>query len=273
MANNVFDFSSYKAFLRSRVGDKRVRKGQRLALAQSISSTSAFISQVLNGDRDLSVEQAQAAAQFLHLNSEETHYFLLMVQETRAGNMNLRTYFRNQREKIINDRNILKNRVAATDKVSSEYQTKYYSSWIYSAIHIAVMIPQLQTVQALSEYLNITPKTVVKALEFLETAGLVRNINGKFETGKMHIHLGNDSENILKHHTNWRVKAIRSLELESSKDMHYSSVVSMAKSDISKLKDLLIESLKNANNLIKDSKEEEVCCLNIDFFSLKEKDT
>jgi hypothetical protein len=47
----------------------------------------------------------------------------------------------------------------------------------------------------------------------------------------------------------------------------------MAKSDISKLKDLLIESLKNANNLIKDSKEEEVCCLNIDFFSLKEKDT
>jgi hypothetical protein len=81
--------------------------------------------------------------------------------------------------------------------------------------------------------------------------------------------LGNDSKNILKHHTNWRLQAAESLDREELKDLHYSGVVSLSAADATKVKNIFLESIKASQSVIKDSKEEELCAVIIDFFSLK----
>ena len=76
---------------------------------------------------------------------------------------------------------------------------------------------------------------------------------------------------ILKHHTNWRVKALESLENETLEDLHYSGVVSLSESDVIRIKNLLLDQLKENLKIIASSKEERLFVLNIDFFNLVKK--
>ncbi|MNY59358.1 hypothetical protein D3C86_1957950 [compost metagenome] len=62
---------------------------------------------------------------------------------------------------------------------------------------------------------------------------------------------------------------MQGLEQEKLNELHYSGVVSLSSSDILKIKDQLLETIKKNIDVIKDSKEEELYCITIDFFDLK----
>jgi hypothetical protein len=74
---------------------------------------------------------------------------------------------------------------------------------------------------------------------------------------------------ISKHHINWRLQAIRSLE---RKDMdgvlHYSSVVTISKKDVIEIKSLLVKAIESSKAIVRDSKEEELHSLCLDFFKV-----
>ena len=60
-----FSFKDYKALLHWRIETSPRRgRGVRAALAQAMKVQSAYLSRVLNGDADLSLEQADAANTF-----------------------------------------------------------------------------------------------------------------------------------------------------------------------------------------------------------------
>jgi hypothetical protein len=61
-------------------------------------------------------------------------------------------------------------------------------------------------------------------------------------------------------------KAIQNIESGNQEDLHYSSAVTISKSDANAIKDLIIENLKSINARIIESKEEEVFVFNFDFF-------
>lgn len=64
------------------------------------------------------------------------------------------------------------------------------------------------------------------------------------------------------------MRAIDSLEGESTLDLHYSGVVSLSKKDVAKVKDNLLNAIKENIEIIQDSPEEEVYSFCIDFFNL-----
>ena len=74
---------------------------------------------------------------------------------------------------------------------------------------------------------------------------------------------------MIKHHTNWRTRAVESLERETDRDLHYSGVYSIARADAYRIKDQLLEDVKRCQKAMRASGTEELYCFNLDFFSLK----
>lgn len=216
------------------------------------------------------MEQAEKISRFLGHTEDERDYFFLLIQKERAGTQELKTYYAAKTGELLAKRLVLTNRLGKDTTLKLEDQAIYYSSWHYAAIHIAVTIPQLRTRDALADFFKLPLAKVSKVLEYLVSTGLlVPETSGKYKMGHSKIRLGNDSHNILKHHTNWRNQAIDSLDRESPLDLHYSAVLSISTNDRGKIKDLILEALKTQLKIADDSAEEELCTYCIDFFSLK----
>lgn len=266
---SVFDNDSYKDYLNAKTGGKSQRKGIKTAMARAARCQPTYISQVLHGKADLSLEQAAMLSQFFEHTQEETNFFILLVLKERAGNSTLRQHFERQLEELRARRMILSQRLGTQEVLTEEQKARYYSSWTYAAIHIALTVPGLRTPPALAAYFRISEKKVAETLHFLAEAGLALKTEAGFTVGKSQVRLGNDSHHIIKHHTNWRTQAIEALEREEMLDLHYSGVASIARADVKKLKDRILEMLKEQLEIVKSSKEEEVYCYTIDFFSLR----
>src|SRR5947207_2650890 len=134
---SIFRFSDYKAYLIHIEATKR-HKGFRSRIAECTGCQNAFVSQVFNGDVNFSLEQALNIGGFLNLNADEHQYFLWMVEHKRAGTSDLRKYFALLMDGLREKNLEIKERAKAPQVLGSEAQTIYYSSWIYSALHIAV---------------------------------------------------------------------------------------------------------------------------------------
>lgn len=268
MEKSIFEFSHYRPYLRNRLESAGAR-GSKAQIAKVMGVQATYVSQVLQENAHFSLEQAEAANTFFNHTTQESHFFLLMVQMDRAGTKTLREYFRHQMNEILNARMVLTERLEKTKQLEEKDRNWYYSSWIPAAIHIATTIPSLRTIESLTRAFQLPNEKIIETLEHLENIGLVTREGREFHPGQQQMRLGKDSHHILKHHTNWRMQAIQSLEREKLNELHYSAVVSLSASDVTKIKDALLESIKDNINIVKDSKEEELFCLAIDFFDLQ----
>ena len=265
---SIFDYTDYKKYLKDGLKQKpKGGHGFKSAMASAIHCQSAYISRVLNGGAHFSLEQAYALNGFLGHSEEEAEFFILLVSYARAGTQPLEKFFLRKINEILNRRLILKERFKIKMKLSFEDQAKYYSSWHFAAIHILLSIPQFQTKQVIAEYLRLPSSKVSEALNFLIQSRLVIREGERFKIGKNRIHLGSDSPLIAKHHLNWRLKAIQNIENEEE-DLHYSSIVSISKDDLYKIKTNLIKTIEEFNDTVKKSKEEKLQCFTLDFFSV-----
>lgn len=266
---DVFQFKNCSDYLLSVFGDKSQRRGLKSKAAQAIGCHTTLISQVLHGKVLLNLEQAEKLSRFFGHDEDQAHFFLLLVQKARAGTKSLESYFQKQMDGILSQRQILKKRVGATDQVLKEQEQKYYSSWIYAALHVAVSLSNLKSAEALARHFKLPLNQVNEALQFLVKAGFVTIDNkGDFQVGSRHLHLGNNSVHINHHHRNWRIKTLQALESPQPQNLHYSSAVTLSHEDVATIKELLIENLKKMNKTIQASKEETVYVLNFDFFAL-----
>lgn len=271
MNKDIFEFKDYKAYLKALIAGKPGGgRGVRAAMAKSIGSTVSHISQVLSGDSHFTFEQAEGVNEFLAHSKDEAIFFLMLVQLARAGTPALRKRVGEQMGELLSKRLVLKERLGVKESLDERDQMTFCSSWIYGAVHVATSIPKLQTKEALSAQLGVSKKKIGEVLEFLMSVGLVVSAEGgKFKMGVARFHLSDDSPMIAKFHTNWRMQAIGSLDAEKTKeDLHYSSAVSLSDADVLHIKSTLVKTITEIKAVIKESKEEGVHCLSLDFFRL-----
>jgi uncharacterized protein (TIGR02147 family) len=265
----VFDFRGYKPYLQSLAGGTELRRGIKTKLAEAAQCQPTYISQVLHGKAHLSPEQAERLSRYLNHTKDEAQYFMLMLHKDRAGSDDLKKFYLAQIEERIVQRMNVVNRLGQSNVLTEEQHAIYYSSWQYAAIHMALTVSELKTREGLADYFNMPLARVDKVLEFLVRSGLATQNKNTYETGTVLIRLGKDSPHIFKHHGHWRQQAIESLERESDSDLHYSAVVTLSRTDVLKLKDRMLENVKDNIDVIKVSKEEEVYVYSLDFFNLK----
>jgi uncharacterized protein (TIGR02147 family) len=262
----VFEFHDYKRFLESALTE--AKRGSRSRLAQALQCQPGYVSQILSGAAHLSPEQAEAANQFFGHNEDQSEFLLLLVLHARAGSVQLRNTFARQIERARERHLNLKTRFKVPNAVSAQAQSTFYSHWIYAAVLTAITVPALQTLPSLAEHFHLSKKKITQVLEFLVSNGLATEEKGRFQPGTLRTHLGKDSPLLSKHHINWRMQAIRSLDAEANDDLHYSSVFSASAEDLEQIRVKIVALLSELKETIRISKEEEVHSLCLDLFKI-----
>ncbi len=271
MKADIYEYRNYREYLRAVIVSKPKRgRGMKVALARAANCPVSLVSQVLSRERHFSLEQAEGVNEFVGHTHEEAQFFFLLLQHARAGTPALRKRLQHEIDLIVARRLVLKERLGVGNPLSVEAQATFYSSWLYSAIHVLLSIERFQTKEALSHHLGLSLKKTSEILEFLVSVGMAEGVeHGRFRIGPARIHLGTDSPLISKLHSNWRLQAIRSLEREDSDvDLHYSSAVTISEADSSRIKSMLVKFIAEIKTIIRESKEEGAHCFSIDFFRI-----
>ncbi len=241
-------------------------RGSRSKLAKFLNCQTGYIYQVLRGNTHFSLEHAVKINTFFEHDEEEKHFFMLLVQFERSGNQELSSYYLNQINEIHKKRSEITSRIAKSSELTLEDQMEYYSHWYYSAIHVIVSIADFQSVSQISERLNLDILTVKKSINFLVQKKLIIEKDGNYIIGPARIHLSSDSPMISKHHTNWKINALKSLDKINNENMHYSSVVTLSNEDFLKIKEILLKSIENIEPILRESKEEDIFSMSLDFY-------
>lgn len=266
-----FDFECYKEFL-LHVEEFRapLQRGFRTKLAESIGIQNAYISKVLNGEAQLSLEQGLRLCRFLNLEESERQYVLWLIEQARAGTQELKSFFGQLlgelRERHLN----LSENVGKVQELTTEAQVVYYSQWHYAAIHAIVSIPGMQSADHIAQVLRLGKKQVKEALLFLVECGILEQHHGRLRSGKTQLHLDRMSPNIFKHHTNWRIRAIEALGSADGKSIHYSTVSSLSAKDVEKLRSKIVKLVQEYVETVRQSPEEVLYSFAVDFYSLAE---
>ena len=265
---SIFDFRDYKLYLKAWLR-ARAKRGHRekSRIAEVIHCHSGYVSQVIEGSAHFSMEQAALLNQYLSHNTNESRFFLLLVQLARAGNNTLREHFEVELKEILDRHNLLRNRQNFKKTIPQEHQAIYYSAWYYTAIHTLLSIPEFQSREQIAKRLRLKLGKVTDVLEFLVSIGLATDQGGgRFTPGLTGIHIGDNSPFATKHHSNWRIKAIESLDQIDSTELHFSSVGSVSEKDLPRLRAILVKAIEEIRATLKESGDETLFCYNLDLF-------
>ena len=264
----VFDYKGYRDYLHDLLGKPGKRTGMRLRACKALGCHTTYLSQVLSGRAHLSLEHAESLNKFFNHTKDESDFFLHLLMRDRAGTKPLQERFTARLQEILAKRNVIKNRVKASAEISAEDQDRFYSHWLYTAIHVLVSIREFQVAEKLAAAIGVSLNVLMEALEFLQRIGVVIRKDGRYLHGPQVLHLGSDSMLIAKHHTNWRYHAIQSLARAQPDDLHYSAAVSLTKEVAQKIRDNLLATLQDNIELVKNASEDEAYVYTFDFYQL-----
>ncbi len=266
MKVNIFEYLDYRKFIDDIIKSRPSKGyGERKKLAEALGCQMAFITHVLNTEKDFNHEQILKVATYFALSESEREYLIDLLSYNRAGTKDLKELYR-QRLREKQDKQLdLKNRFRETSSLSLEDQAKYYSHWIFGAVHVASSIPGLQSVGAMAKYFNMQESDILPVVEFLSERGVVVLEGGQVRVGNTRLYVGKDSPLANQHHSIWRLKALHDLNLMDAQDFHFSLCFSASKKDWPVIREKLVSAIDDCLKTIRPSKEEKMGLLCVDF--------
>lgn len=267
----IFEFNDYRAYLKRHIQSLPKRGfGESTKMAKYLSVSSTFMSHVLAGSRTLTTEQSNLLAEYLGLSDLESDYFFYLVQLEKAGTQKLKKYCEKKLGEIKNQSLKVSDRVEYKRELNDEEKSIFYSHPWYSAIHSYSAIRTDGI--AVEEFLNrfdIDRTKLLEILKFLKETGLCEFSNGRYKSGTQSTHIGVDSPHLLKHHTNWRLRAIQAGESLTHHELMYTVNVSLSKNDFELLREQMVQFIDQFLKTIYPSPSEEIACFNMDWFWIR----
>ena len=255
------DYIDYKVFIKS-----SLKHGQQLAFAKHLNCQSAFLSQVLRGKPNLSLEQGFLATEYFNLGRPEADYFMLSLQLGRAGSVKLKAYFRKKMESLREEFLRVDSKIGKFDALDELSKSVFYSSWKYAVVHVLLSVPADDQMKLIQSYTGLAKSEINSCLDFLNTSGLIALGKGGWKPTKKRIHISPEDPLISLHHKNFRYFTARELEEKKEGAFHFSSAMTLSVADCEKIKTILLNAVEKTEQVLKPSPEETLRVLNIDFF-------
>ncbi len=266
---NIFEFKTYKPYILAYFDAlPNFGRGQRKHLATAVGCQTPFITHVLNGDYHFSLEQAEAACRWMALSESETAFFLLLVMRDRSGSSPLTKFLSRQIDERLEREFSIKKKVKIAKSLDLEAQVTYYSHWLYAAVHMALLQPELRTIAALEQHFSVPSVQLLSVLRFLAEQQLIESSKGAYRVLQPMLHLPRGSKLLSLHHTQWRLKAIEASQINESTNMHYSVVMSLSRGASDQIRAKLAHFIEEVAEVVKPSPDEQLACLCLDLFKV-----
>lgn len=263
----VFEYSTYKTYFHDMIKSKGpAGRGEYRRMADVLGVHPTMISQILSGDKDFTPEQIVRLSKHYGLGKSECKYLILLVEISRAGSVELKQELLEMKDEIQKKSLLLANRIQASKELSENQKAVFYSSWIYSAIQIATSLEHTVNFDFLCKRFNLPSNRISDVLDFLKEAGLVIEKNGVLKPGTQNTHLAKGTPFLIKHHANWRVKAIEKSESLTDEELMYTVNISLSREDFKKLREEMVEFIQSFLKTVHASPAEEIAQFNLDFF-------
>jgi uncharacterized protein (TIGR02147 family) len=243
-------------------------RGEYRRISEALTMHTTLVSQVFNGKKCLTEEQAANLCTHMGLNSLERDYFLKLVQIERAGSSHLKEIFVGHLKQIRKQAQEIKNLVPESKELSEQDRAIFYSSWQYSLIRLLTDLKGFRTAEEISNHLDLSLSRVQEILSFLVSRGLCTYRNGLYSRTSQNTHIEAQSPLSIRHHQNWRTKALAMLEASSIDDLSFTAPVTIAKKDIVKVREILLEAISDISKVIDASPSEETVYLGIDWLKI-----
>jgi uncharacterized protein (TIGR02147 family) len=264
---DLFDFDDYKQYVLARLENSPKRgHGQFRVMAEHLRVSSVYISQVFRRDKHLSPEQAYALCELFAFTGLEREYFFTLVQVGRAGSVDLQNYLRQNLQAIRVRAQNLKTRIAQQKELSDQAQAIFYSNWIYSAVRLLSAIDQPQPVESIAARFRLPANSVNRAIDFLVNEGLCVLENGRLRMGPQVTHLDANSPYIKSRQIQWRTKGFEQMESIPPDELFYTGPMVLGRTDIAIVRKRLVSLIQEVTDMVRKSPNEELACLNIDWF-------
>jgi len=264
---NIFEFADYRAYLKAWIEQAKRDQTSNLSRLSKVAGVhSTFLSHVLAGTKHLSLEQAAAISAHLGHTKLELDYLIIIIHLDRAGTPTLREYWREKKTQLEKEKNKLGQRFEKHRELSDEQRVIFYSSWFYAAVWASTAIEDGQTFDQIAKRFFINKVRLREILAFLTQTGVCEERGERYVMGAVHVHVPNESPHVLKHHMNWRMKAVQKMDSRDEKELFFSAPMSISKEDFAVLREKLNAAIQETVTIATKSKAEDVVCLNIDFF-------
>ena len=269
MADTVYEFDDYKKFIKSSFSkQENSGRGQRFRLAQFLGCQDSYISLVLNGDRQFSVEQAEGTARFLHLGEEEKEFFILLLLRERAGTVQARRYFSSKLDEKRRAFQDFRSRVQIEKDLSDSDKMHYYGNPLMAKVHMFLTIPGKYSVEELARRFQVSPAKMQEVCRFLSDKAFIKEKSGRYFEASKFLFLDKRSPFIVQHHANWRLDAIHAIQDRREEGMHLSMAITLSEKDAEVLRQKIAQFVEECSSAIKDSKEETLMAFCIDYYKV-----
>lgn len=266
----LFELSDYKAWMKQRIRSlPRGGHGELSRIAQHLGVHVTLVSHILKADKDFTVEQGYLLTEYFGLTELETEFFILLVQINRAGNHKLHSFYNRQLGQLKTKSLDLQSRFNVDRRLSLEESSKFYSSWLYSAVRIFTSIHDGCTRSQIQSYFHLGDSETDEILEFLIECKLCQKQGDRYSVGPQTTHLPFGSTFLKSHLKNWRIKALESANGLSADEVMYSSCLSLSEKDFKMLREKMAALIQDVQLTVKTTIPSKMVVFNLDWSFLK----
>jgi uncharacterized protein (TIGR02147 family) len=266
----IWKFDSYQDFMKAYMKSlPHNGRGYSTKMASALSIHPTLLSQILQGHRDLTLEQAALFCDHVRLSEKEGDLFLKLVEYSRAGNESLRKRLRRQLEEMKSEYKEVRAHVASSAKdLTDEEKSIFYSSWHYSAFRMMCSLKAALSLEDIAANLQITRERAQTVETFLLKTGLIVETKGRLVLGPSNTHVGAESYWSTRHHLNWRTKNLNKIEHLTKEELCFTAPFSCSAQDFKKIKESVLDLVKETSSTVSKTTPEHVYTLCIDLLKL-----
>lgn len=266
---NLFEQKDIKSYLKAYILKLPKRgRGEINKIAEYLHVSSTLISHVLSGQKTFTFEQAFKLTTYLGLIDLEADYFMALNQLERAGTSDYKKYWLAKINQMREQSLKLSARIQKEGHVLTEQERAiYYSSYLYAALRLYASVGEKgQSLQSLASRFDLPLQKCAEIMKFLIETGFCLEKDGHYHMGRQSTHLEKDSPHLLRFQTDWRMKSIQAAENLTEEELLFTGPVSLSKADFKKLREEVVQFIKQFLDTVHASPAEEIACLNIDWY-------
>lgn len=268
---NLYEAKTYREYIKACIARDRDagKTGAVKRLARVLKVHSTYVSQVIKGKSDFSVDQALGFCLHEKMSPDQTEYFLDLVCRDRAGTKETRTHYQARIDRRLSELADMKKRWQISESLTADQEQKYYHSWLPQVVHLFCQLPGRHTIASIAEKIGVHEGAVLPVVEDLESIGFIERTSEGIKSIRDSVHLGRGSRFTSRNTVNWRLKVISDITSTGQlPGIHYSSVVSMSRKAAEEIDKLILKHLDEMRDVIVPSPSEALYSYCLDFYPL-----